>query len=338
MKAYGALSSSIDSIEEFDTPTPVPAADEILVRIRSVSLNPVDTKSRKLIGPKNLEIPRILGFDAAGIVESVGKSVNNFIPGDEVFYSGDVTRSGSNSEFQAVQAALVAQKPSSFTFDEAAAIPLVAITAWELLFERMGVTNLSARSILIINGAGGVGSALIPLAKSTGLTVVATASRPETRAWCKGLGADYVINHREPLRPQAEALGFTEFPLIANLHDTEAYWQQTSDLLAPLGTLGLIVETRNPVDIGNPLRLKSPRIVWEYMPTRSRFQTHDIHRQGEILAEIAKHCDASTFPKLNNTHLGVLDASSLQKAHLHLESETAIGKLTLSIATNSSSG
>ena len=329
MKAYGALNSSIDSIQEFDTPTPVPAADEILVRICAISLNPVDTKVRKLIGSENLGTPRILGFDAAGIVEAVGNSVENFAPGDEVFYSGDVTRPGSNAEFQVVQADLVAKKPTSFTFAEAAALPLVVITAWELLFERMGVSQSAKGAILIINGAGGVGSALIPLAKSAGLTVVATASRDETEEWCRSLGADHVINHRKPLRPQAEELGFAEFPLIANLHDTESYWEQTADLLSPLGTLGLIVETKNPVDIGNPFRLKSPRIVWEYMPARSRFQTADMHRQGEILAEIANRCELGTFPKLNTTHLGALSAANLQAAHQHLESASTIGKLTL---------
>ena len=329
MKAYGALNSSIESIHEFDTPDPIPAADEILVRVRAISLNPVDTKVRKLIGPEDLDQPRILGFDAAGVVEAVGASVENFSPGDEVFYSGDVTRPGSNAELHTVQAALVAKKPSSFTFAEAAALPLVSLTAWELLFERMGAPTSTGGSLLIINGAGGVGSALIPLAKSAGLTVVATASRPETSDWCKQLGADHILNHRGPLRPQAEALGFKEFPLIANLHDTEAYWQQTADLLAPLGTLGLIVETKNPVDIGNPFRLKSPRIVWEYMPARSRFQTADMQRQGEILSEIAKRCDAGTFPKLNTTHLGPLSAENLRKAHHQLESATTIGKLTL---------
>lgn len=329
MKACGALNSSIESIHEFDTPDPIPAAGEILVRVRAVSLNPVDTKVRKLIGSEDLLEPRILGFDAAGVVEAVGASVENFSPGDEVFYSGDVTRPGSNAELHTVQASLVAKKPSSFTFAEAAALPLVSLTAWELLFERMGAPASTGGSLLVINGAGGVGSALIPLAKSAGLTVIATASRPETSAWCKQLGADHVINHRAPLRPQAEALGFKEFPLIANLHDTEAYWQQTAELLAPLGTLGLIVETKNPVDIGNPFRLKSPRIVWEYMPTRSRFQTADMHRQGEILSEIAKRCDAGTFPKLNTTHLGPLSAENLHTAHRQLESATTIGKLTL---------
>lgn len=330
MKAFGAANSSIASIREFDTPDPVPAADEILVRVKAVSLNPVDTKVRKLIGENELAVPRILGFDAAGIVEAVGAAVESFSPGDEVYYSGNVTCSGSNAEIQTVQAALVAKKPVSFSFAEAAALPLVAITAWELLFERMSDGKFPPNTpLLIINGAGGVGSALIPLAKSAGLTIVATASRTKTVEWCKRLGADHVINHREPLRPQMEALGIKEFPLIANLHDTELYWEATVDLLAPLGTLGLIVETQNPVDIGNPFRLKSPRIVWEYMPARSRFQTADMHRQGEILAEIAKRCDAGTFPKLNTTHLGPLSAANLQKAHHQLESTTTIGKLTL---------
>lgn len=332
MKAFGAQNSAIDSIVEFETPVPAIKPDEILVRVRAVSLNPVDTKVRKSLGEKKSTTPRILGFDAAGTVEAVGADVKAFSIGDEVFYSGDVTRSGSNAEFQAVQAALVARKPESFSFAEAAAIPLVAITAWELLFERMTDGKIPFGSeILIINGAGGVGSALIPLAKSAGLTVIATASRLETRDWCQQLGADDVINHRDPLRPQIESLGFKEFPLIANLHDTELYWDQTADLLAPLGSLGLIVETQNPVHIGNPFRLKSPRIVWEYMPARSRFQTPDMSRQGDILHEIASRCDAGTFPKLNQGPAELLTAKSLQAAHRQLESATTVGKLCLKL-------
>ena len=332
MKAFGALNSSIDSIVEFQTPVPQPAADEILVRVRAVSLNPVDTKVRKSLGQKNLTTPRILGFDAAGVVEALGSDVKKFSIGDEVYYSGEVTRAGSNAEFQTVQVALVALKPESFTFTEAAAVPLVALTAWELLFERMTDGQIPyGTEILIINGAGGVGSALIPLAKSAGLTVIATAARDTTRTWCQKLGADYVVNHRDPLRPQIESLGFKYFPLIANLHDTELYWEQTADLLAPLGALGLIVETQNPIHIGNPFRLKSPRIVWEYMPARSRLQTPDMKRQGEILQEIAKRCDAGTFPKLNLTSTELLTAKSLQAAHRQLETASTIGKVCLAL-------
>lgn len=332
MKAFGALNSSIDSIREFQSLDPVTAPDEILARVRAISLNPVDTKVRKMIGPDDLPTPRILGFDAAGIVEEVGKDVKNFSIGDEVFYSGDVTRAGSNAELQTVQSALVSKKPESFSFHEAAALPLVALTAWELLFERMTDGNIAEGTpLLIINGAGGVGSALIPLAKSAGLTVVATASREASREWCLALGADHLIDHKNPLRPQAQELGFGEFPLIANLHDTEQYWEQTSDLLAPLGSLGLIVETKNPVNIGNPLRLKSPRIVWEYMPARSRFQTPDMHRQGEILAEIARRCDAGSFPKLTVAPPETLTAENLHAAHHQLESASTIGKHTLEL-------
>lgn len=333
MKAIGARKflpvNDPDCLLEFEAEMPVPKPMDLLVKVHSVALNPVDTKIRKSLGAAPLEIPRILGFDAAGVVESVGTAVTGFAAGDEVFYAGDVTRSGSNSEFQTVDARLVAKKPASWSFADSAALPLVALTAWELLFERMGVEENSGKAILIINGAGGVGSALIPLARSAGLKVVATASRPETVAWCKSLGADHVINHREPLRPQAEALGISEFPYIANLFDTEAYWEVTADLLAPLGALGLIVETVNPIHIGNPLRLKSPRIVWEYMPARSRFQTADMHVQGEILAEIARRCDAGEFPNITTRRFDKISAANLRDAHSAMENGTAHGKWVL---------
>ena len=259
--------------------------------------------------------------------------MTGFSPGDEIFYAGDVTRAGTNAEYQAVDVRLVAKKPAAWSFEEAAAVPLVALTAWELLFERMGIDpggSDSGKAVLVINGAGGVGSALIPLARSAGLRVIATASRPETVAWCESLGADEVINHREPLRAQAEALGIPEFPYIANLYDTELYWETTADLLAPLGTLGLIVETVNPVHIGNPFRLKSPRIVWEYMMTRSRFQTADMHRQGEILAEVSRRCDAGEFPKIHTRQFDKISAQNLREAHAAMENGSAHGKWVLS--------
>lgn len=312
---------------------PVPGEMDLLVKVRAVSVNPVDTKVRKLLGDAVQNPPRVLGFDAAGIVESVGGGVTDFSPGDEVFYAGDVTRAGSNSEWQTVDSRLVARKPATWSFEEAAAVPLVALTAWELLFERMGVGpdgSDSGKAVLVINGAGGVGSALIPLARSAGLRVVATASRPETVAWCKSLGADEVINHREPLRAQAEALGIPEFPYIANLYDTELYWETTADLLAPLGTLGLIVETVNPMHIGNPFRLKSPRIVWEYMMTRSRFQTADMHLQGGILAEVSRRCDAGDFPKIHTRRFDRISAENLREAHAAMEKGSAHGKWVLS--------
>jgi NADPH2:quinone reductase len=337
MKAIGAQkyfpAGDPGCLVEFERPMPVPRAMDLLVRVRAVSVNPVDTKVRKLLGDTMQEPPRVLGFDAAGIVKAVGAEVIGFSPGDEVFYAGDVTRAGSNAEYQTVDSRLVAKKPATWTFEEAAAVPLVALTAWELLFERMCIDPAGSekgRAILVINGAGGVGSALIPLARSAGLWVVATASRPETVAWCKSLGADEVINHREPLRPQAEALGISEFPYIANLYDTEAYWETTADLLAPLGTLGLIVEAVNPMHIGNPFRLKSPRIVWEYMMTRSRFQTPDMHLQGGILAEVSRRCDAGGFPKIGTRVFDRISAANLREAHAAMENGSAHGKWVLS--------
>lgn len=336
MKAIGARqflpTDDPECLVEFSADMPVAGARDLLVRVLAVGVNPVDTKVRKLLGETRQDPPRVLGFDAAGIVADVGDEVAGFAVGDEVYHAGDVTRAGSNAEFQAVDARLVAKKPVAWTFEEAAAVPLVALTAWELLFERMGVDLEGAdegKALLVINGAGGVGSALIPLARAAGLRVVATASRPETVAWCKRLGADEVINHREPLRPQAEALGISEFPYIANLYNTEDYWEVTADLLAPLGTLGLIVETVEPVHIGNPFRLKSPRVVWEYMMTRSRFQTADMHRQGEILAEISRRCDAGDFPKITTRVFGKISAANLIEAHAAMENGSAHGKWVL---------
>lgn len=336
MKAIGARQylpvSDPQSLIEFETAKPFPGPRDLLVRISAAGVNPVDTKIRKLIGDATLDTPKILGWDAAGVVEAVGPLVTDFAEGDEVFYAGDVTRPGSNAEYQLIDHRLAAKKPSSFSFAQAAALPLVSITAWELLFERMGVDpdgGDAGKPLLIINGAGGVGSAMIPLARRAGLAVHATASRPETRAWCEKLGAHYILNHREPLRPQMEETAVDDYPFIANLFDTDGYWGITADLLSPLGTLGLIVENQHPIQIGNPFRLKSPRIVWEYMFSRSKFQTADMHRQGEILATIAALADAGEFPDLATQTFGQINAANLREAHAAMESGTAIGKWVL---------
>ncbi|MBX3741509.1 MAG: zinc-binding alcohol dehydrogenase family protein [Akkermansiaceae bacterium] len=336
MRAIGARqylpASDPLSLVEFETAKPMPGPLDLLVKISAVGVNPVDTKVRKLIGDGPLDAPKILGWDAAGTVEAVGPLVTDFSPGDEVFYAGDVTRPGSNAEYQLVDQRIAAKKPATFSFAQAAALPLVSITAWELLFERMGVDpdgKDAGKALLIINGAGGVGSAMIPLAKRAGLIAHATASRPETHEWCLKLGADHILNHREPLRPQAEEAGVTEYPFIANLFDTDGYWQITADLLAPLGALGLIVENQHPIQIGNPFRLKSPRIVWEYMFSRPKFQTPDMKRQGEILATIAALADAGRFPDLANRIFGRITPEALREAHAAMESGTAVGKWVL---------
>jgi NADPH2:quinone reductase len=333
MKAIGARQflpvSDPNCLVEFDAPMPEPRPLDVVVRVRAVSVNPVDTKIRASLGNQTLEIPRILGWDAAGTVEAVGTDVRNFSFGVEVFYAGDLTRPGCNAEYQAVDSRLIALKPNSWSFTEAAALPLVTLTAWELLLERMAIHDTeddSNRPLLIINGAGGVGSAMIPIARMLGLTVVATASRPETKAWCESLGAHHVINHREPLRPQAEALGISSFPYIANLHNTEQYWETTTDLIAPLGALGLIVEPKEKLHIGDPLKAKCVRIAWEFMAARAKFQTPDMHRQGEILQDIADLCDQGLFPKIHTRTFTGLTTDNLRQAHTAMENGTAHGK------------
>ena len=339
MKALGARSylpvSNPDCLIEFETDLPALRPLDLRVRIHAFAVNPVDTKIRAALGTAPLAVPRILGWDAAGVVEACGEQVTGFEPGNEVFYSGDLTRPGCNAEFQAVDSRLVARKPPSWSFADAAAIPLVGLTAWELLFERMEIDpdqRHTGRPILVINGAGGVGSALIPLAKRAGLTVVATASRPETVAWCLALGADHVINHREPLEAQTAALGIPQFPWIANLHSTDAYWQQTAELLAPFGVLGLIVEPREKLPLGDPLKAKCARIAWEFMAARARFQTPDLHVQGQTLATLAALCEAGQLPKLKSHSCGPPTAASLREAHAAMEAATACGKWVFEMA------
>lgn len=339
MKAIGAPCflpvSDAGCLVTFDAAVPRPGPTDLLVRVRAVAVNPVDTKIRASLGTQPLETPRILGWDASGVVVETGTEVMGFAPGDEVYYAGDLTRAGCNAEFQCVDARLVARKPASWSFEDAAAVPLVALTAWELLFERMGINSDggdAGKAILVINGAGGVGSALIPLALRAGLRVIATASRAETVEWCKHMGAHEVINHREPLRPQAEALGISAFPFIVNLYNTELHWDATADLLAPLGALGLIVEPREKLHIGDPLKAKCARIAWEFMAARAKFRTPDMHVQGETLARIAALCDQGVFPRIRTRTFDGLTAANLREAHAAMEAGTAHGKWVLRVS------
>ena len=333
MKAIGARkflsTSDPQCLVEFEAQDPIPNPGDLVVRIHACAVNPVDTKIRKSLGDSTQDPPRILGWDAAGTVIDVGSEVSSFKIGDEVFYAGDLTRPGCNAELQVVDARLVARKPRSWSFEEAAAVPLVGITAWELLFERMGVDpdgKDRGKAILIINGAGGVGSALIPLAREAGLTVVTTASRPETIAWCQQLGAHRVINHREDLVAQSEAIGFSSYPFIANLHQPEIHWSATSQLIAPFGTLGLIVEPSEKLHLGDPLKAKCVRIAWEFMAARAKFQSPDMHEQGHILAMLAARCEAGKFPKIHTRVFDSLNVENLREAHAAMEQGQAHGK------------
>lgn len=321
----------------FETAVPEPAAHELLVEIMACAVNPVDTKVRRSLGEASLPEPRILGWDAAGIVRACGADVHGFAPGDEVFYAGALGQPGCNAEFHCVDARLVARKPRTWNHVEAAAVPLVALTAWELLFDRMGIDLHGANrgeALLVINGAGGVGSALIPLAKHAGLRVIATASRPETTAWCEQLGADAVIDHHEFLRPQCEALGFSEFPWIANLHDPVASWSEMGHLLAPFGTVGLIVEPSAPLPLGDPFKAKCARIAWEFMAARTRYPNAQPEKLGEILTMIAQLCEIGIFPKLDRRVYAGLTVEHLRACHIEMEQSRAVGKWVIDLKRN----
>ncbi|MDC7806006.1 zinc-binding alcohol dehydrogenase family protein [Luteimonas sp BLCC-B24] len=314
---------------ELDLPEPGP--HDLRVRVEAVSVNPVDTKVR---APKAQveSTPRVLGYDAAGIVDAVGEAVTDFTAGDAVYYAGDITRSGSNAQFQLVDARIVARKPASLDFPGAAALPLTALTAWELLFERMPYAidgGGAGKTLLVIGGAGGVGSIAIQLARLAGFTVIATASRDETAAWCRSLGADHVIDHRQPLTPQLQALGLDAVDAALNLADTDRYWDVLGELLAPQGHVGLIVEPTGALKIGDPYKAKCIGIHWEFMFARARFKTEDMAEQGRILARVAELVDAGRLRGTLTDTLSPISAETLREAHRRLESGRTIGKLAV---------
>ena len=320
------------SLQDVELDLPQPGPNDLRVRVEAVSVNPVDTKVRAP-KPQVESQPKVLGYDAAGVVDAVGSDVQGFAVGDAVYYAGDITRPGSNAQFQLVDARIVAKKPASLDFAQAAALPLTALTVWELLFERMpfdAETGGTGKSLLVIAGAGGVGSIAIQLAKRAGFTVIATASREETIAWCRELGADHVIDHRQPLTPQLETLGFKTVDAALNLADTDRYWTELGELLAPLGHVGLIVEPSGALKIGDPYKAKSIGIHWEMMFARPRFRTADMAEQGRILARVAELVDAGTLRGTQRETLSPINAENLREAHRRLESGATVGKLTLS--------
>jgi len=319
------------SLLDVELPTPVPGEYDLLVRVEAVSVNPVDTKLRSP-KPQVERQPKVLGYDAAGVVEAIGESAGGFQPGDRVYYAGDVTRPGSNAQFQLVDARLAGHAPRSLDLAEAAALPLTALTAWELLFQRMPFDSEhggEGKSLLIIGGAGGVGSMAIQLARRAGFTVIATASRIATIDWCRAMGAHHVIDHRHPLVPQLEALGFGQVDAVLNLADTDRYWDAIGQLLAPQGHVGLIVEPAGALRIGDPYKAKCIGIHWEFMFARARFNTADMAEQGRILEQIASLIDAGELRGTRTATLAPINAANLREAHRQLESGRTIGKLVL---------
>ncbi len=275
--------------------------------------------------------PKILGWDAAGVVERVEGDVTLFRPGDEVYYAGSITRPGTNSEYHLVDERIVGKKPVSLTFAEAAALPLTTITAWETFFERLHIDRAGAdagKLLLIIGGAGGVGSIAIQIAKFAGLKVIATASRSETREWCISLGADYVIDHRQPLKTGLEKIGVGQVDYIANFSNTDLYWTAMADIITPEGAICSIVENSEPLDL-NILKSKSATFAWEFMFTKSMFNSSNMEAQGALLNEVAKLIDSKLIRTTLTETVPTINAKNLRDVHERIESGRGIGKIVL---------
>ncbi|MCA1295283.1 zinc-binding alcohol dehydrogenase family protein [Paenibacillus sp. alder61] len=320
-----------ESLLDVEVEKPVPAGRDLLVKVRAISVNPVDYKVRS---PKNREEsePKILGWDVAGVVEQVGPEVTLFRPGDEVFYAGSITRPGGNSEFHLVDERIVGMKPSKLDFAQAAALPLTSITAWESLYDRLGISrnkgDNEGKTILIIGAAGGVGSIATQLAKYSGLTVIGTASRPESADWVTGLGADHVINHFEAFLPQLKAAGWEQVDYILCLNSTEKHWSNMAEAIAPQGKICSIVETDELLNL-TLLKNKSVTFVWELMFTRSTYQTPDMIEQHNLLNELARLVDDGVLRTTTNETLKPINAANLRKAHAMLETGRTVGKVVL---------
>lgn len=326
------------AFESCELAVPEPGPTDLRVAVEAVSVNPVDTKVRAPRHPdpdhpdnRADPAPRVLGFDACGVVDAVGAEVTRFRPGDVVFYAGDIGRPGSNAEFQLVDEAIVGHAPQSLEPADAAALPLTALTAWESLFDRLGLDPDGAdagKAVLLINGAGGVGSIAIQLARVAGLKVIATASRPESRQWCLDLGADEVVDHFGDLPAQLAERGIESIPAIACFNDLDRHYPAMAQLVAPQGRLVSIVGHKTPLPFGQ-LRDKSVGFFWEYMFTRPRFDTPDKGRQGEILDTVADMVDEGRLVSTRSQVLGTISVENLREAHRRIEAGHVIGKLAL---------
>ncbi len=335
MKAIGLTQylpiEDIESLQDIELPKPETSDHDLLVKVNAISVNPVDTKIR---APKDqIEAsPRILGWDAAGEVVAVGQLVEHFSVGDQVYYAGDITRSGSNCEFQLVDERIVGRKPASLSFTEAAALPLTSITAWEALFERLQISaqgDDAGKSILIIGGAGGVGSIAIQLAKQLAkLNVIATASRPESQQWCLDRGTDSVINYHQSLDDELVAIDNPLVDYILCLNNTDQHWSVMAKVIKPQGKICSIVDTSN-VDL-SLLKSKSVTFVWEFMFTRSMYKTSDMIEQQRLLNNVSELINEGVLVTTANTLLHPINAENLRKAHKIMEQGNAIGKVVLS--------
>ncbi|MDQ9030106.1 zinc-binding alcohol dehydrogenase family protein [Acinetobacter nosocomialis] len=320
--------TSPESLVDIELDTPVAKGHDLLVRVQAISVNPVDTKIRKNISAESGW--KVLGWDAVGVVEATGDKVTQFKVGDVVWYAGALNHQGSNSELQLVDERIVGHKPKILEATEAAALPLTAITAWEMLFDRLQVpkTAPANTTILVIGGAGGVGSITIQLLKQlTNLTIIATASRPETKEWVEQLGANYVLDHREPLAPQIKQLGLNAPSYVFSTTQTDQHLSDIVELIAPQGHFGLIDDPEQ-LDI-KPFKSKSVSVHWEFMFTRSMFQTEDMQKQSDLLNEVSKLVDEGKIKTTVTEVLSPINAENLKRVHQQIESGTTKGKIVL---------
>jgi zinc-binding alcohol dehydrogenase family protein len=333
MKAVGYQKSlpieDKDALLDFETAKPEPKGRDIRVAVKAISANPVDYKVRKRAAPPAGEY-KILGFDAAGVVDAVGPDVTLFRQGDEVFYAGSILRQGTNCEFHLVDERIVGRKPKTLSFAQAAALPLTSLTAWEL-FDRLGAVpgkSLDPRTLLIVGGAGGVGSILTQLARRlTGLTVVATASRPESQKWCLELGAHAVVDHARPLKEQIEKVKVPPVALVASLTNTDQHYKAIAEFMAPQGKYGLIDD---PAEFTmSVFKGKAISVHWESMFTRSSFQTADMIAQHNLLDDVSDLIDKGVLRTTMDQAFGTINATNLKRAHALLESGKSRGKIVL---------
>jgi zinc-binding alcohol dehydrogenase family protein len=334
MKAVGYKKSlpieDTDALLDVETKMPEPGPRDLRVAVKAISVNPVDAKVRKRAAPPEGEV-KILGYDAVGVVDAVGSDVSLFKPGDEVFYAGSILRQGTNAEYHLVDERIVGRKPKSLSLAEAAALPLTSITAWEMLFDRLGAVpgkSFDPRTLLITGAAGGVGSILIQLARRlTGLTVLATASRPESREWCLALGAHAVIDHNQPMKAQVDALKLPPIDLVASLTHSEQHYKQIIDVMAPQGKFSLIDDPAElPV---SAFKGKAISIHWELMFTRSFFTTPDMIAQHHLLNDVSDLIDKGVIRTTLGENYGTINAANLKRAHALIESNKARGKIVL---------
>ena len=319
-----------EALIDIDLPAPQAQGRDLLVAVKAISVNPVDVKIRANAPPAE-GAAKVIGWDAAGVVQAVGPDVTMFKPGDEVWYAGDLTRPGTNSELHMVDERIVGHKPRTLDFAQAAALPLTAITAWELLFERLQVSRdkgVTGKSLLVIGAAGGVGSILVQLARQlTGLTVIGTASREDTADWVKELGAHHVIDHSKPLNEEIARLGLPPVTYVAALNQTDHHWPAIAELVAPQGKVALIDDPA-AIDV-RVLKRKSVSLHWEFMFTRSMFETDDMAQQHQLLDDVAQLVDTGVIKTTLGERYGAINAANLKRAHALIESNRAKGKIVL---------